>query len=297
MRILVTGAGGLLGGELQRVLSRDPALLPTLPAPPADHHLVALTRADLDVTDAAAVRHAVRRHAPDAVLHCAAWTDVDGAEARPREARRVNVEGAAHVARAATAAGAVMVYPSTDFVFDGEKDEPYLPDDPPRPLSEYGRTKREGEEVVRAAGPDHLVVRTSWVYGTGGGGFVRTVLDAARAGRALRVVDDQVSRPTWSRNLAAVLLELVEGGARGTWHVADAGTVSRHGLALELLEMAGLETEVEAVSSDEFGAVAPRPRWSVLDTAATEARLGRPMVPWREALRRWLAEGAGGPDA
>lgn len=300
MRILVTGAGGLLGRELQQLLRGDPQASIDLRSPTRPHDLVALSREELDVTDADAVRRAFDRHAPDAVLHCAAWTAVDRAEEEPREARRVNVGGATHVARAAAAAGAVMVYPSTDFVFDGEKDAPYLPDDPTGPLSVYGRTKLDGEEAVRAAGPEHLVVRTSWVYG--GGGFVDAILARARAGEALRVVDDQVGRPTWARSLALLLFQLLEGGARGVWHVADAGAVSWYDFAGAILEAAGEEAELTRVSSAAYGAAARRPAWSVLDTEATEAFLGRPMTPWPRSLERYLGrEGQdgdrAGPDA
>lgn len=290
MKVLLTGAGGLLGTELQRIVAGDPAVLPTLPAPPGDHLLVPLAHADLDVTDADAVRRAFTRHTPDAVLHCAAYTAVDRAESEPLAARRVNVEGATHVARAAARAGAVMVYPSTDFVFDGRSSQPYRPDDPPDPRSVYGRTKLEGEEAVRAAGSEHLVVRTSWVYGAGGGNFVDAILERARAGKPLRIVADQTGRPTWARTLAATLLELMERDVRGLWHVADAGATTWHDFARGFLEMAGLEARVEPVSTEAYGAPAPRPRYSVLDTSATEELLGRPMTPWREAVARYLAE-------
>lgn len=290
MKILLTGAGGLLGTELGRILGGDPVARPTLPAPMSDHLAIPLTHADLDVTDADAVRRVLARHAPEVVVHCAAYTSVDRAESEPLQARRVNVEGAAHVARASAELGALLVYLGTDFVFDGEREEPYRPDDPTGPLGVYGRTKLEGEEVVRAAGPAHLLVRTSWVYGAGGRNFVDAVLERVRSGEDLRVVADQTGRPTWARNLAATLLELVERGARGVWHVADAGTTTRHGLAVAALRAAGEEARVRPVSTGEYGAPASRPRYSVLDTSATEAFLGRPMVPWRDALARYLAE-------
>jgi dTDP-4-dehydrorhamnose reductase len=254
---------------------------------------VPLSREELDVTDAEAVRSALRLHEPDAVVHAAAWTAVDRAESEPREARRVNVAGTAHVARAAAALGIVLLYPGTDFVFDGRQDHPYAPDDPPSPLGVYGRTKLEGEEAVRAAGGPHLIVRTSWVYGAGGRDFVDVVLERARAERALRVVEDQVGRPTWARTLAGTLLELLRREARGIWHVADAGAVSRCTMARAVLEEAGVEAEVEPVSTEAYGAAAPRPLHAVLDTTATEAFLGRRMVPWRSALARHLAEGRG----
>jgi dTDP-4-dehydrorhamnose reductase len=293
VKLLVTGAGGILGTELRRATGDDAAILATLPGEPGRHHLVALPREELDVTDAGAVRSALRLHEPDAVVHAAAWTAVDRAESEPRAARRVNVAGTAHVAQAAAALGAVLLYPSTDFVFDGRRDEPYAPDDPPSPLGVYGRTKLEGEEAVRAAGGPHLIVRTSWVYGAGGRDFVDAVLERARAGGELRVVDDQVGRPTWARTLAGTLLELLRREVRGIWHVADAGAVSRYDMARAVLEEAGVEAEVEPVSTEAYGAEAPRPLRAVLDTTATEELLGRSMVPWRRALARYLTEGSG----
>jgi dTDP-4-dehydrorhamnose reductase len=293
MKILVTGAGGILGTELRRIIEGDPAALATLPGEPGRHHLVALPREELDVTDADAVRSALRRHEPHAVIHAAAWTAVDRAESEPRAARRVNVAGTAHVAQVAAALGAVLLYPSTDFVFDGRRDAPYVPDDPPSPLGVYGRTKLEGEEAVRAAGGPHLIVRTSWVYGAGGPNFVDAVLERGRDGRDLRVVDDQVGRPTWARTLAGTLLELLRREARGIWHVADAGAVSRYAMARAVLEEAGVDAEVEPVSTEAYGADAPRPLHAVLDTRATEELLGRPMVPWRTALAHYLSEASG----
>ncbi len=290
MKILLTGASGILGTAFRRLAEGEAALAPELPDPPFRPELVALSRADLDVTDPDAVAEAVAAHAPDAVVHCAAYTAVDRAESEPLLARAVNVKGTAHVARAAAEAGAVMVYPSTDFVFDGERVErPWRPDDPTGPLGVYGRTKLEGEEAVRAVGGPHMVVRTSWVYGAGGRNFVDAILERARSGAPLRIVADQTGRPTWSRNLAVGILELLEREARDVWHVADAGAVTWHAFAARFLEMAGVEAEPEPVSTEAFGAAARRPRWSVLDTSATEALLGRPMPAWEDSVARYLA--------
>lgn len=289
MKILLTGASGILGTAFRRLAADDPAPEPGLPEPPFAPELVALGREELDVTDAAAVEEAVTAHTPEAVVHCAAYTAVDQAESEPLAARAVNVEGTAHVARAAAAVGAVMVYPSTDFVFDGEGDRPWRPDDPTGPLGVYGRTKLDGEEAVRAVGEDHLVVRTSWVYGAGGRNFVDAILERARSGAPLRIVADQTGRPTWARNLAVGILELLEREARGVWHVADAGAVTWHAFATRFLEMAGVDASPEGVSTEAFGAAAPRPRYSVLDTTATEELLGRPMPTWEDSVARYLA--------
>lgn len=277
LRIAVTGASGLLGSRIV-----GEALL-------RGHEVTALDRAALDVTDADGTLRALEADGPSAVIHCAAYTAVDRAEAEPERARSVNVEGARNVARASAAVGAVMVYPSTDYVFDGCKRTPYLPDDRPHPLSVYGRTKLEGEHAVTDAGCDALVVRTSWLYGPGKG-FVPGILRLAAGGGPLRVVDDQTGRPTWVGNAAPLVLELVERGERGAWHVTDGGECTRLELAREALRLRGDRTEVEAISTREFGAPAARPPYSVLDLTHTERALGRGMMDWGEALRRFMDE-------
>lgn len=271
----MTGAAGLLGAEV------------VAEARARGHEVVALTRAELDVTDAVQARCAIGRARPEAVVHCAAYSAVDRAEQEPDVARAVNREGTSHVAAAAGEVGARFLYVSTDYVFDGRKRSPYLPSDTPAPLSAYGRTKLEGERAAREASPDALVVRTSWLFARGRG-FVWAMLERARRGERLRVVDDQIGRPTWVPDAALGILELLELGERDIWHVAGGGACTRFELVQEALHLAGLEADVEPVSSRDFDAPAPRPPYSVLDLAATEARLGRPMRAWREGLRLCL---------
>ena len=292
-RMLVTGAGGLLGSDVVRA------------ARGRGYDVVAAGRAQLDVTHEEAVRAVVldRGWAPGRtgdrftdVVHCAAYTAVDGAEEEPEEAMRANRDGTRHVADAAAEAGARFVYVSTDYVFDGRAKAPYLPDAEPAPLSVYGRTKLEGERAALASQRGALVVRTSWLYGSGGGNFVTSMLRLARERKeagtkeVLRVVDDQVGRPSWSRNVANGLLDLLERRVRGVWHVADAGEATWRELAREALRLVGVDVEVAAVSTEDWGAPAPRPAYSVLDLAATEALLGRPAMDWRRALRTFLTE-------
>jgi dTDP-4-dehydrorhamnose reductase len=277
MRILVTGAAGLLGSAVERQgLERA-------------HDVTGLTRARLDVTEGPSVRRVVLDHRPEVVVHCAAYTAVDRAEREPALARLVNRDGGRHVAEAAAESGAAVVYVSTDYVFDGRERVPYRPDDRPNPLSTYGRTKLEGEEATAESAPEHLIVRTSWLYGSGRG-FVPAILRRARAGEALRVVDDQQGRPTWAPSAAEAILDLVESGARGIWHVAGGGTCTWLELAREAIRQAGLDRPVERVTTEGFGAAAPRPRYSVLDLDATERLLGRAMTHWREDLSRFLGE-------
>ncbi len=251
------------------------------------HQVVALSRAELDVTDEGRVRQVIDGHGPDAIVHCAGHTGVDLAESEPELARRVNRDGARHVAVAADASGADLLYVSTDYVFDGNKRSPYLPTDETGPLSVYGRTKLEGEQAVTKALPEALVVRTSWLYG-GQSGFVPAVLRRAGKGERLRVVDDQRGRPTWAPDAAAVMLDLLERGTPGVWHAAGGGECTWLDLAREALRLRGMEVEVEAISSRDFGSPARRPAYSVLDVTATEDFLGRRMHDWRDALARYL---------
>ena len=280
--ILVTGARGRLGR----------ALGPRLRAGAPDPEALRLTDADdLDVTDPEAVARTVERLRPATVFHLAAWTDVDGAERRPADARRLNVAGTEHVARAAAAAGALVVFISTDFVFDGTKEGPYVEDDPPRPLGVYARTKAEAEARVRAVAPGrHLIVRTAWLYGAGGRDFIHAVLDQARAGRTPRVVTDQVGCPTWTEDLARALVAAVAAGLRGTVHACGAGEASRWDLAREALRAAGLAVDpVPITSADLPPGAAPRPRRAVLSCQRLAREAGFRFPPWQESLRRYVA--------
>lgn len=279
MKILVTGVGGLLGPEVVAA------------ARVRGHEVVALGRADLDVTAAKAVKRALRVHRPGAVVQCAAFTAVDRAEQEPEEAMRVNRDGAATVAAACWAAGAVMVFLSTDYVFGGPSDRPWGPWDPTVPDNHYGRTKLEGERAVAASGVEHLIVRVSWMFGAARATFVDAMVAKARAGETLRLVNDQFSTPTWTATAAPTLLELLERGARGVFHVTGGGgAASRLDFASEALSILGIRAKVEAVPTGTFHEAAKRPPYTVLDVSATEAFLGRPMPGWREALRRYLRE-------
>jgi dTDP-4-dehydrorhamnose reductase len=254
MKILVFGAGGMLGRDVVRA------------AESANHEVVALDLPEVDITDTRAVAACVRRAAPAAVVNCAAYTNVDGAEAEESEALRVNAEGARNVASAAAEAGAVVLYLSTDYVFDGSNSEPYVESDEPRPLSAYGRSKLAGETETVAANPRHYVVRSSWLFGTGGRNFVETMLSLAREqGRAV-VVRDQVGSPTYTGHLADGLVRLLDTRAFGLHHMAGAGQCSWYEFALEIFEQAGVECHVLSCTTEEFARPAPRPAHSVLAT-------------------------------
>jgi dTDP-4-dehydrorhamnose reductase len=270
MRVLVTGAAGMLGADVVGA------------AAAAGHEAIALARADLDVADAGAVRRAFAHARPDAVINCAAWTDVDGAEAAEEAATAVNGAGAGHVAAAAAAAGAHLVHVSTDYVFDGRAREPYTEDGPTRPESAYGRSKLAGERAVVAAAPGaHAIVRASWLFGPHGGNFVDTMLRLGRERDAVTVVDDQVGCPTYTGHLAPALLTVAERRLAGVLHVAGAGACSWWELARAAFTGAGIACEVRRGSTAELGRPAPRPAFSVLASTRPEA----PRLPaWQDGL-------------
>jgi dTDP-4-dehydrorhamnose reductase len=279
MKLLVTGAGGMLARALIRQAgARRDAVVP-------------VTRAELDVTDAEAVVRRIEAERPDVVVQGAAYTAVDRAEAEPDAAFAVNVEGTRNVARACQKFGAIFVYLSTDYVFGGDANRPYRPSDPPNPLGEYGRTKWLGEVAAAEAGRA-LIVRTSWLYGDGGTHFVDTIARLAAERDVLDIVDDQIGRPTWTEQLADTIDKLLKAGALGTFHASAAGEpVSWAGFAEEIVRQMRLGVEVRRISSSDLKRAAARPKYSVLDLTETEARIG-PLSDWRDSLTRYLASRA-----
>jgi dTDP-4-dehydrorhamnose reductase len=258
-RVLVTGAGGQVGLALRDHL------------PGAGF----LTRADLDITDIRAVAETLA--GAELVVHAAAMTDVDGCEREPEKAEAVNAAGAASVA----AAGVRMIHLSTDYVFSGAEAGEYAEDAPTGPLGAYGRSKLRGEQAVLAE-PGNLVVRTSWVYGEGRN-FIRSILGAERAGKALRVVDDQHGRPTWAGDLARAIAYLAGRDDTGVVHVTGAGEPCTWADLAEVV----VGHPVERITSEEFGAPAPRPRNSVLSLARARS-LGVPLADWRGSVMRYV---------
>lgn len=284
MRALVAGAAGQLGRELVLRLGGELAW--------------AGGRAELDVTDDAAVRALVARVRPEVVFNATAYNRVDAAESEPERAYAVNAEAPRSLALAARDVGALIVHVSTDYVFDGVfadgRRRPYREDDPARPLSVYGASKLEGERAVLGAGAEALVVRTSAVLGRGGsqqkgGSFVDRILAQARAGQPLRVVSDQLFAPTSALELAEALVELVRLGARGIVHVTGAGACSWHELAAAALRLAGLEQPIEAITAAELRLPARRPGYSVLDNARAQALGLKARRPWPDALAAVVA--------
>ena len=262
----MTGAGGMLGQDVMRV---------------AGGAAVGLTRSELDVTDRDAVRAALGPD--DVVINCAAWTDVDGAEEHPEEALRVNRDGARNVSESAGA----VIYVSTDYVFDGTKGTPYVESDPVHPISEYGRSKAEGEGATLEANSRSHVVRTSWLFGPGGRNFVDTMLRVGAEQDRVRVVDDQVGQPTYTGHLAYALVDLAGSEDFGLHHVSGQGQCSWYELARFAFEKAGVECEVEPCTTAEFPRPAPRPVYSVLGSERTARQ---PMLPrWERGVEAYLA--------
>jgi dTDP-4-dehydrorhamnose reductase len=276
-RVLVTGAGGMLGSDL------GPALAA------AGHEVLARPRSELDITDPKGVGRALRELAPDVVVNCAAFTKVDDCETDPRAAE-VNALAVERLADACGHVSAQLVQISTDFVFDGEKGAPYVEDDSVRPLSAYGRTKLAGEEAALRL-PGSLVVRASWLFGRSGWNFVEAILKQVEGGkRRLSVVTDQVGRPTATTDLAGAIAALLEAGASGVYHFANRGEVSWNEFAREILWGAGRgDVEVDATTAAVLDRPARRPAYSVLDTGKYERLTGRPIRTFREPLAEYLA--------
>lgn len=282
--LVVTGARGMLGTELLRAAGeRGVAVTP-------------LNRAECDITDADAVRRTIGAIAPRAVIHAAAWTDVDGCESDPKRAHRVNGGGTRNVAAACAECGARLVMVSTDYVFPGDAPRPYAEDDATGPLSVYGASKLAGEEAVRELLPDGIVARTAWLYADHGANFLRTMLRLAAERDRIDVVDDQRGSPTFAADLAAALLDLAAApGAAGTYHVTNAGSTTWHGFATRIFAEAGVTVRCEPTTSDRFPRPARRPKNSVLaDTRLAAAGVG-PMPGWEDGLRRCVARAGAGP--
>jgi dTDP-4-dehydrorhamnose reductase len=274
---MVTGAGGMLGQDLTRAAEQ------------AGHDVARFTHEDLDITQADAVAQAVASESPDVLVNCAAWTDVDGAEDDLRGATDVNAGGAANLAAATAEIGAKLVYPSTDYVFDGSKTEPYVESDEPRPLSVYGQSKLAGEVETAKHNPRHFIVRASWLFGTGGRNFVETMLTFASDHEEVVVVKDQVGCPTYTGHLAEGIVRLAEWTDYGIHHMAGGGECSWYEFALEIFEQAGVDCRVLSATTEMLGRKAPRPAYAVL---ASEREPAITLPHWREGLAAFLADRA-----
>jgi dTDP-4-dehydrorhamnose reductase len=273
MRVLVTGANGMLGQDVVRV------------AEDMRHQVIALSHDDLDVTDPARVERMITRERPGAVINCAAWTNVDGAEESERDASLVNAQGAGFVADAANKVDAKVVYLSTDYVFDGSNG-PYGESDDPAPINAYGRTKLAGERATALVNGQSFIVRTSWLFGPQGGNFVETMLRLGEGGGPVVVVHDQVGCPTYTGHLAVGLLRLIDSAAYGIHHMTGQGSCSWYEFAMEIFRQAEVVTRVMASTTDMMERPAKRPANSVL-ISRRSAPINLPA--WQRGLSDYLA--------
>jgi dTDP-4-dehydrorhamnose reductase len=274
MKLLVTGAAGMLGREVVAAAER------------LGHEVAAWDLPECDLTDAGATLAAIRRLEPGAVVNCAAYTNVDAAEADEATATLVNGDAAGNVARACAAAGARLVHVSTDYVFDGTKREPWIESDATSPLGAYGRSKLHGEDLVRAELPDHAIVRTAWLFGPHGPNFVSTMLRLAAERDEVQVVTDQVGSPTFAGHLAPALVDMAERTDTGIFHGAGSGSCSWYELTLEAYDAAGVACRVLPTTAEQFARPAPRPAYSVL---GSEREHPITLPPWQEGVRAHLA--------
>jgi dTDP-4-dehydrorhamnose reductase len=275
MRITIFGATGLLGRALMREARED--------------EVTGLGSGDGDIRNKKQVLELVQRSQPDWIVLAAAYTDVDGCETNRDLAFEVNCRGALNVARAAKQHGCRLLFLSTDYVFDGAKSTPYATGDPRAPRSVYGQSKCEAEVQLSQILPECCIVRTSWLFGTGGKCFPDTILKLAASRPQVEVVGDQRGSPTYSVDLARAILQLCRNGASGIVHATNQGECSWYEFAKEIISMAGLDTVVRETTSDRFVRPAERPKYSVLSLESLQ-KYGISMPDWRDALRRYLAE-------
>lgn len=282
MRILITGAAGRLGGRLAEVLSTTENEV--TPVDLVGDHVVRL-----DITDFAAVQRFVGGLKPDVVLHPAAWTDVDGCAREPDKALLINGIGAQNVALAAAQVGAAVLHVSTNEVFEGAKARPYTEYDLTTPVNPYGYSKWYGERAVMSVNPKHYIVRTAWLFAHGGKNFIQTILNAAEAGRTLRIVTDEVANPTYNDDLADAILRLISTGRYGIYHFTNAGACSRYHFARYVLDRAGYsETSITPITAREYPRPSTPPKYTVLANHAGQS-IGIALRSWQAAVDAFLA--------
>jgi len=271
--ILVVGANGMLGRDLMALLGDRGR---------------GVDIDGIDITSLESTERVLTAVRPSVVVNCAAYTDVDGCESNQETAMQVNGEGVAHLAMATRTIGARLVQVSTDYVFDGSKGAPYLEDDAPHPLNVYGESKLAGE-MNAAVNPDHLIVRTQWLYGLHGKNFVETMLRLGSEREELSVVDDQIGSPTWTVDLARAILALIEKGCRGVYHAANEGYCSWNEFARAIFQEAGMPVTVNTMTTEQLNRPAQRPLHSPLDCGKLLHDCGYRPQPWRDALRAYLS--------
>lgn len=276
MRILVTGVKGQLGYDVVNELKKR------------GHTPIGVDVEEMDITDASAVEKEIKKEPLDAVIHCAAYTAVDAAEDNRELCMRVNAEGTRNIARVCRELDLKMVYISTDYVFDGEGERPWEPDDPREPLNVYGESKYQGELAVEEYLEKYFTVRIAWVFGVNGKNFIKTMLRLAESQKEINVVNDQIGSPTYTYDLAVLLVDMVETEKYGRYHATNEGLCTWYEFAKEIFRQAEVDIRVNPVSSDEFPAKAKRPHNSRMDKRKLVRNGFRPLPPWQDALKRYL---------
>ncbi|QFT88419.1 dTDP-4-dehydrorhamnose reductase [Bacillus sp. THAF10] len=276
MKVLVTGAKGQLGFEIVKMLNKKKV------------QTIGLNRLELDVTNRKKVEELLWKHMPDVVIHSAAYTNVALAEKEPEKAYQVNSLGAKNVAKASESIGASLCYISTDYVFDGMSKSPYTETDLPNPQNIYGMSKYLGEKNVQALCSKYFIVRTSWLYGSNGNNFVRKIIEKAESSNEIEVVNDQFGSPTYTRDLAIFLLELIKTGKFGIYHATNSGSCSWFEFASEIFRELNHPVVIKAVNSDRYISHVYRPKNSVLDNSAIIKNGFNVLPSWREALKDFL---------
>ena len=281
MKVLITGASGMLGADLRKALEPEFELILTDVVGDVKH---------MDITDTEQVVSFISHVQPDAVIHGAAYADVDGCERDPDKAYKVNALGTWNIASACRLVDAAMVYVSTDFVFDGEKGEPYIEYDPTNPLGHYGASKLAGETHVRALCPRHYITRTAWLYGENGKNFPFSIMNAAKTKKELSVVADQIGSPTYAADLASTIRDLLANPLYGTYHITGSGSCSWFDFAKEILALAGItDVEVKPIKSEEWPTPTRRPKYSVLRHYSLELQGKDNLRPWQAALADFIS--------
>lgn len=278
MKVLVTGTKGQLGYDVVNELEKR------------GHTAVAVDIEEMDITDAVSVERVITEAEVEAVIHCAAYTAVDAAEDNVEICRRVNVEGTENIAKVCKKLDLKMIYISTDYVFDGEGERPWEPDDERHPLNVYGQTKYEGELAVEKYLEKYFIVRIAWVFGVNGKNFIKTMLKLSETHEELNVVDDQVGSPTYTYDLAVLLVDMVESDKYGRYHATNEGLCTWYEFAKEIFRQAGVEVKVNPVTSDMFPAKAKRPKNSRMSKDKLDANGFHRLPTWQDALERYLSE-------
>ncbi|GKX30823.1 NAD(P)-dependent oxidoreductase [Vallitalea longa] len=276
IRILITGANGQLGNDIQLLSSH--------------HSIIALGKDELDITDMNNIQDIILRIKPDMIINCAAYTNVDNCEDNPRLAYDINTYGCYNLALTAIKYDICIVHISTDYVFDGSSDKPYIEKNTPNPINIYGKTKLLGEIIIKTMCTRYFIIRTSWMYGQNGTNFVKTILNLANKNDILKVVDDQIGTPTYTIDLINAIHKLILTHAYGTYHISNGGQCSWYNFACKIMELTKCNNKVIPIKTKQLDRAADRPKYSVLQNKMLEDNFGYHIRDWQEALREFLGK-------